>query len=508
MHTLRKNLSWLFAFTSLACLQIAFSITLRTISEQHTFRLLLLLAPSMNIAFALIFGMAWWTVFKGKRSARSWGIAASLINILVGLFPLAFPPHSIWNVFLVMLAVGVAGLVAFGRRFEEPAPVASQQGLKLPGDGTNHLLNKLGPVLILIAGVAIYHWWLGWVRDREVGGLESGWSLALVGVLLGLAVAALHELGHAATGLALGMKLRAFIVGPFQWRVRDGKWEFQFDLKQILGGGGATGAVPATVDFSRGAQLFMTVSGVFVNLVTGMFALWVAFVARDGSPGQAGALLALFGAWNLVLGAINLVPFRAGASYSDGAQIYQLLSNGPWADFHRAFTVAGSSLVTPLRPRDHDIQAILRAGRTINQGSQGLLLRLLAYNYFLDQDRIPEAGEALAEAGLIYHESAQDIPAELFTPFVFGSAYIWRDASAARQWWAHLEAKKPIRFNADYWMAASALHWIEGNLTDANESWEKANTLAQQLPKAGAYEFDRHCCSLLRQAFDEIPVAK
>jgi hypothetical protein len=161
-----------------------------------------------------------------------------------------------------------------------------------------------------------------------------------------------------------------------------------------------------------------------------------------------------------------------------------------------------------MRPRDYDIEAILRAGRSITHGRQGLLLRLLAYNYFLDRESLAEAGEALGEAGLIYNQSASDIPAELLTAFVFGTAYIWRDAGVARKWWTHMEAKKPTRFNVDYWMAASALHWIEGNPKDAIESWEKANALAQQLPKAGAYDFDRDCCSMLRQTLDEIPLAR
>jgi hypothetical protein len=69
------------------------------------------------------------------------------------------------------------------------------------------------------------------------------------------------------------------------------------------------------------------------------------------------------------------------------------------------------------------------------------------------------------------------------------------------------EAKKPTRFNVDYWMAASALQWVEGNLKYGEESWQKANPLAQKLPKAGAYELDRHCCSLLRRVLDELPVA-
>jgi len=53
----------------------------------------------------------------------------------------------------------------------------------------------------------------------------------------------------------------------------------------------------------------------------------------------------------------------------------------------------------------------------------------------------------------------------------------------------------------------AGLHWVEGNLKEANEAWNKSNGLAQQLPKAGAYEFDRYCCKLLRHALDESAVA-
>jgi len=114
-----------------------------------------------------------------------------------------------------------------------------------------------------------------------------------------------------------------------------------------------------------------------------------------------------------------------------------------------------------------------------------------------------EAGEALKEAESIYHQSASDISAEIHKEFVFGNCYVRRDATAAREWWTRMEAKKPTRFNADYWRADSALHWIEGDLKGANEAWEKSNALAQQLPKAGAYEFERYCCSLLRKVLDE-----
>ena len=106
-------------------------------------------------------------------------------------------------------------------------------------------------------------------------------------------------------------------------------------------------------------------------------------------------------------------------------------------------------MVSPVRPRDYDIEAIHRAAHTIAQGRQGLLLRLLAHSYFIDQGNVTSAGEELLRAASIYNTSASDAPAEFVSCFVFGSAYIWRDADTSRQWWAHLEAKKPAH-NSDF----------------------------------------------------------
>ena len=69
-----------------------------------------------------------------------------------------------------------------------------------------------------------------------------------------------------------------------------------------------------------------------------------------------------------------------------------------------------------------------------------------------------------------------------------------------------MEEKKPTRFNADYWLAHSALLWIEGDLYTANDSWHKGAAMAMQLPKAGAYEFDRYRYVLLQKALEQSSV--
>ena len=327
--------------------------------------------------------------------------------------------------------------------------------------------------------------------------------------LIGLLITLLHELCHIATGLVLGMKLRAFIVGPFQWRIHDGKWSFQFRPAEILFAGGATGVVPGSMDFPRWRSLCMMTAGPLMSLVSGVFALWIGFAERGNSRLQVDGLPVLFGAWSLAGCAINLVPIRTkDGQYSDGAMIYQSLSSGPWGDFHRIMAAVGSTVVTPLRPRDYDIETILRLARSFPQGRQGLLLRLYAYSYFLDHGRLSDAAEAIKEAGLIYQQCSSEIPVELLTVFVFCNAYICGDAAAAQGWWTHMQARKPTQFNVDYWRAYSALHWVEGNLKEANEAWKKSNELAQQLPKAGAYQFDRYCCALLRKVLDESAVAR
>jgi hypothetical protein len=422
----------------------------------------------------------------------------------MALLLLAFPPHSFLMPLWPLLGLGIVGVIAFARAIDPPNTALKTPVSAIPGDGTNRLINKGLPLFAMLALLGAYDWWLGWLRNSDLSTPDFV-TYTLMLTLVGLLIVALHESGHTVAGLLVGMKLRAFIVGPFQWRIRDGKWEFEFEPRRIVATSGATGVVPATSDFPRWASLCMLTAGVLTNTTTGLLALWVA---PAGMPTlQLRGVFALFGAFSVVIAAINLVPFRTGDAYSDGAHIYQLFSKGPWSDFNRVVALAGASLVSPVRPRDYDVVAIHRAAEVIAQSRQGLLLRLLAYSYFLDHGDLGKAGEELALAAAIYNGSASDAPVEFVTSFVFGSAYIWRDAEVARRWWAHMEVKKPMRFNADYWLAHSALCWTEGNLNQANESLEKASKLAQELPKAGAYEFDRYCCSLLRHALDEIPVA-
>ena len=91
---------------------------------------------------------------------------------------------------------------------------------------------------------------------------------------------------------------------------------------------------------------------------------------------------------------------------------------------------------------------------------------------------------------------------------LFRAAYLQHDAAEARAWWERYEATKPTRLNVDYWLARAALLWVERSFSEARLALEKAEEEARQLPKFGAYEFDRYRCELLRKAVTESAASK
>lgn len=73
------------------------------------------------------------------------------------------------------------------------------------------------------------------------------------------------------------------------------------------------------------------------------------------------------------------------------------------------------------------------------------------------------------------------------------------DAARARLWWERMEAKKPTLLTADYWMAQSSLHWVEGKKEESQAAWNKAETFLDRMPDVGTYAFDRDRLTELKQ---------
>jgi hypothetical protein len=108
-----------FAVSFLVCLWIVPLIILREVHQYHDFLTLPgLLVPAVFAVQGTISGMASWTLWKRKRSARLWAIVASLTYIMGPLLTIGSNVHfsrPIRDCSIIILVVGVTGLIVFSR---------------------------------------------------------------------------------------------------------------------------------------------------------------------------------------------------------------------------------------------------------------------------------------------------------------------------------------------------------------------------------------------------------
>ncbi len=114
MKYFRLTLCWFFLWECVLSLPGLIYRSLRVVYLQYGFLPVReQLKAAYFVALIVIFGVAFWTFWTAKRSARSWGIAASSAYILIYLQPLIFLSGLIWWHSLGALFLGIAGLIAF-----------------------------------------------------------------------------------------------------------------------------------------------------------------------------------------------------------------------------------------------------------------------------------------------------------------------------------------------------------------------------------------------------------
>lgn len=151
--------------------------------------------------------------------------------------------------------------------------------------------------------------------------IEAWIALALLLPICLLHVA-LHELGHAGAGLAVGMELHGFSLGPVHWERQSRGWNARWGrgLRGILGY--VFMLPPRHRCMSRGEVAIHVAAGPATNIATAL--LIYVVMPKDAGVGLANSLwwLALISAG--YFGLVNLVPFSTSGTRSDGGQLLDL----------------------------------------------------------------------------------------------------------------------------------------------------------------------------------------
>ena len=407
-------------------------------------------------------------------------------------------PHMrTWPFYVLCGITGALGLIGFWRNENPAAPVLKP--VRIAGDGTSKIKDYIGQG----ASITIVWFSAGWWNTFAThhGLVFPGLLPFLAQMELAVLLTTLgHELGHLFAGWISGKVLRSFQVGPFRWAIRNGVWRFEFNLRKFYGG--AVAMVTPDLVNVRSRKAFSLIGGPVASLVMGS----IFIVATMLTPGRAWQEYWLFfsmlATFSISAFVVNLIPIKPESLYSDGAQLYQIVTNGPWARVHFAFAMVTTSLVSRIRPRDFDVNVLNRAADSVPHGDRGLLLRLFASLHYLDRNEIPQAIGSMQEAEALYDQCVFEKPQDICAEFTFINAFYKRDLPAAELWSQRIDALPKIEPDADYWRARAALLWLRGEQTEACDAWERGNALAQKLPFAGTYDFTRSCFAELRAELD------
>jgi hypothetical protein len=159
-----------------------------------------------------------------------------------------------------------------------------------------------------------------WVR-ATVGGLLPGWPLPARLAAVAIAAAAglvitivVHECGHVFAGLAAGFRFNQMRIGQLQI---DRPFRVSRYRGKGTGSSGWASLFPVSADHLAARAAVLLLGGPLANLATAAL-VWVV-------PVRTGMLGACVAGWSILLGLINLVPFRNRAVLSDGKRLWTLL---------------------------------------------------------------------------------------------------------------------------------------------------------------------------------------
>lgn len=190
--------------------------------------------------------------------------------------------------------------------------------------GRGNWLRALGSFLVQVRIGVVGGMTLILSYQALIAPLSSSEAWIALALLLPICAAhvALHELGHAGAGLAVGMELHGFSLGPIHWERQSHQWKARWGrgLRGILGY--VFMLPPRHRCMSRGEVAIHVAAGPATNIATAL--LICVVMPKDAGVGLANSLwwLALISAG--YFGLLNLLPFSTAGIRSDGGQLLDL----------------------------------------------------------------------------------------------------------------------------------------------------------------------------------------
>jgi hypothetical protein len=317
--------------------------------------------------------------------------------------------------------------------------------------------------------------------------------LLTIGLLVVLALIAVHESGHLLAGMAVGFRPWLVIIGPLKIVREDATLRVRLNRSLVPG---MVRSFPTHAHDLRQRLAVYVSGGPLANLLLGVLCLGLAVVANRiptdiTTRSQISSWLGIVGLCSLVLFLGTIIrflsaalPLRSRGPRSDGAQLFDLLQGRPRAERRLLTITLIAAWQDGVRPRAWEVGLVerllaLREGNVDDVGAN-----TCGYYYALDCGQIERAGLLLdlAKSQLEGYQ-VESLPALLLEVAFFEARYR-HNVAAARAWLeqaqgGHAESFTRLR-------AEAAILWAEGFYAKAAAKAEAGLAAIPQLAARGS----------------------
>ena len=341
---------------------------------------------------------------------------------------------------------------------------------------------------VFLATFTIIVWHPPWLRRLESilaqASLPVHWDIATVAAFPWLWLAALflsiaiHELGHALVGIAVGFRFNSLRIARLQF---DRPFRISLYRGRGTGSGWAGGwasLFPVKQDKLILRTIVMLLAGPGMNLLS------VAVVLA--LPYPKGSFLGSFFMWSLILGLVNLLPFRSRAVVSDGGRILMLLQNRARGERWLAMLKLLEELRTGV-PYENLTPGFLAKAVAIEDNSPDTVVTFaLAYGAAFWGHRDDQAAQALETCLRHANVAAPTQRQGLMTDAACFQARRRRRIDLAEQWLADVPEKGEypwIRLRGE-----AAILEAKGNVTGALQKIDEIEKMMLAVPNQALRE--------------------
>jgi hypothetical protein len=348
--------------------------------------------------------------------------------------------------------------------------------LAKPGSGSATFIAIWTCLWVAFGALVIWHprvvwslrWWILRRRAEMFPVHWTGISVISAGLTIAVAVLAaiaIHEGAHVVVGMWAGFRFSSMRVGRIQI-------DRPFRISRYRGSGAGSGGwvggwanmYPVKTERLILRAIAVLCAGPAANLLSAYIVLLLRYSKGLGST--------VFVFFSLVLGVVNLVPFRSGAVLSDGRRILMLLRNGQRGERWLALLKLTAELGDGVPPESLSADFLAKAVAVRDNSPDTVAAHAIAYSAAFWRRNDAEAARFL-ETCLKYSSYAAPVLREaLISDAAVFQARRRKHADLAEQWLAVMPRVTEISWLRSRVEAAilEAKGDIEGALTKLDET--------------------------------------